>query len=130
MFILEEMKFQNIDGKTAKNVKRGLPKNKLKDEHELQSYFINRIGKFLEKKGKKIIGWDEIIEGGIPHNAVIQSWRGIEGGLIAAKNKHYAIMSPTSHCYFDYDLEAINLEKYIHLIQYLPALTPTNINIY
>ena len=85
--------------------------NKLKDEHELQSYFIQRIEKFLAKKGKKIIGWDEIIDGGIPENAVVQSWRGTQGGITAAENQHYAIMSPTSHCYFDYDLEAINLEK-------------------
>ena len=84
---------------------------KLKDEHELQSYFIGRIEKFLNKKGKKIIGWDEIIEGGIPNNATVQSWRGMDGGILAAQNQHEAIMSPTSHCYFDYDLEAINLEK-------------------
>ena len=84
---------------------------KLKDEHELQSYFIGRIEKFLNKKGKKIIGWDEIIEGGIPNNATVQSWRGMDGGIVAAQNQHEAIMSPTSHCYFDYDLEAINLEK-------------------
>ena len=83
----------------------------LKNEDELQSYFISRIEKFLNKKGKKIIGWDEITEGGIPNNAIVQSWRGMEGGILAAKNQHQAIMSPTSHCYFDYDLEAINLEK-------------------
>ena len=58
-----------------------------------------------------MIGWDEIIEGGIPENAIIQSWRGMEGGIVAAKNQNQAIMSPTSHCYFDYDLDAINLEK-------------------
>ena len=85
--------------------------NNLKDEHELQSYFIKRIGDFLKTKNKRLIGWDEIIEGGIPENAVIQSWRGMEGGIIAAKNRNQAIMSPTSHCYFDYDLDAINLEK-------------------
>ena len=83
----------------------------LKNEDELQSYFISRIEKFLNKKGKKIIGWDEITEGGIPNNAIVQSWRGMEGGILAAKNQHQAIMSPTSHCYFDYELEAINLEK-------------------
>tara|TARA_B100000780_G_scaffold147164_1_gene102829 strand:+ start:1219 stop:3390 length:2172 start_codon:yes stop_codon:yes gene_type:complete len=83
----------------------------LKDEHELQSYFIKRIEKFIESKGKKIIGWDEIIEGGIAPSATIQSWRGMEGGVIAAQNNHEAIMSPTSHCYFDYDLEAIDLKK-------------------
>lgn len=85
--------------------------NNLKDEHELQSYFIKRISDFLKTKNKKLIGWDEIIEGGIPENAIIQSWRGMEGGIVAAKNQNQAIMSPTSHCYFDYDLNAINLEK-------------------
>jgi hexosaminidase len=85
--------------------------NNLKDEHELQSYFIKRIDNFLKTKNKRLIGWDEIIEGGIPENAIIQSWRGMEGGIIAAKNQNQAIMSPTSHCYFDYDLDAINLEK-------------------
>lgn len=85
--------------------------NNLKDEHKLQSYFIKRISNFLKTKNKRLIGWDEIIEGGIPENAIIQSWRGMEGGIIAAKNQNQAIMSPTSHCYFDYDLDAINLEK-------------------
>ena len=85
--------------------------NNLKDEHELQSYFIKRISDFLKTKNKVLIGWDEIIEGGIPENAIIQSWRGMEGGIVAAKNQNQAIMSPTSHCYFDYDLDAINLEK-------------------
>ena len=83
----------------------------LKDEHELQSYFIKRIEQFLNSKGKKIIGWDEIIEGGIAPSATIQSWRGTNGAILAARDKHNAIMSPTSHCYFDYDLDAINLEK-------------------
>ena len=85
--------------------------NNLKDEHQLQSYFIKRISNFLKTKNKRLIGWDEIIEGGIPNNSIIQSWRGMEGGIIAAKNQNQAIMSPTSHCYFDYDLDAINLEK-------------------
>ena len=85
--------------------------NNLKDEHELQSLFIKRISDFLKTKNKVLIGWDEIIEGGIPENAIIQSWRGMEGGIVAAKNQNQAIMSPTSHCYFDYDLDAINLEK-------------------
>ena len=85
--------------------------NNLKNEHELQSYFIKRISDFLKTKNKVLIGWDEIIEGGIPENSIIQSWRGMEGGIVAAKNQNQAIMSPTSHCYFDYDLDAINLEK-------------------
>ncbi len=75
---------------------------KLKDEHGLQSYFIRRIEKFVNKHGRKIIGWDEILEGGLAPNATVMSWRGIDGGIAAAKSKHFAVMSPGSHCYFDY----------------------------
>ncbi|MCB0770037.1 MAG: family 20 glycosylhydrolase [Flavobacteriales bacterium] len=74
----------------------------LKDEHELQSYFIQRIEKFVNAKGRKIIGWDEILEGGLAPNAAVMSWRGTEGGIAAAKSGHYAVMSPGSHCYFDH----------------------------
>jgi len=74
----------------------------LKDEHELQSYFIQRIEKFVNSKGRKIIGWDEILEGGLAPNAAVMSWQGIEGGIAAARSGHYAVMSPGSHCYFDH----------------------------
>ncbi len=74
----------------------------LKDEHELQSYFIKRIDKFLTARGKKMIGWDEILEGGISPNATIMSWRGIEGGVAAVKQNHDAIMTPGTHCYLDH----------------------------
>ena len=74
----------------------------LKDEHELQSYFIQRIEKFVNRKGRKIIGWDEILEGGLAPNAAVMSWRGTEGGIAAAKQNHYVVMSPGSHCYFDH----------------------------
>lgn len=74
----------------------------LKDEHELQSYFIRRAEKMLAKHGKRLIGWDEILEGGLAPTATVMSWRGVEGGIAAAKAGHYAIMTPTSHCYFDY----------------------------
>ena len=74
----------------------------LKDEHELQSYFIRRIEKFLLSKGKRLIGWDEILEGGLAPEATVMSWRGIEGGIEAAKQGHDVIMTPTSFCYFDY----------------------------
>ncbi|WP_335975425.1 beta-N-acetylhexosaminidase [Gaetbulibacter jejuensis] len=74
----------------------------LKDEHQLQSYFIARIEKYLNSKGKQIIGWDEILEGGLAPNATVMSWRGIEGAVEAAKQHHNVIMTPTSHCYFDY----------------------------
>lgn len=81
--------------------KRMKDKN-LKDEHELQSYFIQRIEKFVNAKGRKIIGWDEILEGGLAPNAAVMSWRGTEGGIAAAKQKHFVVMSPGSHCYFDH----------------------------
>ncbi|PKV62931.1 glycoside hydrolase family 20 protein [Pontibacter ramchanderi] len=74
----------------------------LKDEHELQSYFIQRMEKFLNAKGRTIIGWDEILEGGLAPNALVMSWRGTEGGIAAAKQKHYVVMTPASHVYFDY----------------------------
>jgi len=79
-----------------------IKKEGLKDEHELQSYFITRIEKFLNTKGRQIIGWDEILEGGLAPNAAVMSWRGIEGGISAAKQKHNVVMSPTDYCYFDY----------------------------
>jgi len=75
---------------------------KLKDENELQSYFIKRIESFLNNKGKKLIGWDEILEGGIAADATVMSWRGFNGGIEAAEQGHKVIMCPTSHCYFDY----------------------------
>ena len=74
----------------------------LKGEDELQSYFIKRIEAFLSGKGKRLIGWDEILEGGLAPNATVMSWRGIEGGIEAARSGHDVVMSPTSHCYFDY----------------------------
>lgn len=75
---------------------------KLKDEEELQSYFITRIEKFVNDKGKQIIGWDEILEGGLAPNAALMSWRGIAGGVAAAKQKHFVVMSPGKPCYFDH----------------------------
>lgn len=73
----------------------------LKDELELQSYFIQRIEKFLNSKGRQIIGWDEILEGGLAPNAAVMSWRGIEGGIAAAQQEHHVVMSPSTHCYFN-----------------------------
>ena len=74
----------------------------LKDEHGLQSYFIQRMEKYINSKGKKIIGWDEILEGGLAPNASVMSWRGEEGGIEAAKQNHDVIMTPGSHCYLDH----------------------------
>ncbi len=74
----------------------------LKDEHGLQSYFIGRIEKYLNSKGRQIIGWDEILEGGLAPNATVMSWRGENGGIEAAKQKHRVIMTPGGWVYFDH----------------------------
>ena len=74
----------------------------LKDEFELQSYFIKRIEKFLVSKGKKLIGWDEILEGGLAPEATVMSWRGEKGGIEAAENGHDVVMSPNADMYFDH----------------------------
>jgi len=74
----------------------------LKDEHGLQSYFIQRIEKYLNSKGRNIIGWDEILEGGLAPKATVMSWRGEEGGIEAAKQHHNVIMTPGQYVYFDH----------------------------
>lgn len=74
----------------------------LKDEHELQSYFIQRIEKYVNSKGKKIIGWDEILEGGLAPNATVMSWRGEKGGIAAAQQNHDVMMTPGNWCYLDH----------------------------
>lgn len=74
----------------------------LKNEHELQSYFIKRIEKFLNSKGKKLIGWDEILEGGLSKTAAVMSWRGEVGGIEAAMQGNFVVMSPNATNYFDH----------------------------
>lgn len=74
----------------------------LKDENGLQSYLIQRIEKFVNSKGKTIIGWDEILEGGLAPNAIVMSWRGEKGGISAAKQKHKVIMAPENYLYFNH----------------------------
>lgn len=88
--------------KSCPHCQKRIKEEHLKDEHELQSYFIQRIEIFVNSKGRKIIGWDEILEGGLAPNAAVMSWRGTEGGIAAAKQKHFVVMSPGSHCYFDH----------------------------
>lgn len=74
----------------------------LKNEAELQSYFTTRIEKYLKSKGKRLIGWDEILEGGIAPEATVMSWRGTAGGITAARANHDVVMTPNTSCYFDY----------------------------
>lgn len=92
---------------------------KLKDEHELQSYFIQRMEEYINKKRKTLIGWDEILEGGLAPNAVVMSWRGESGGIEAAKQKHKVIMTPTTYVYLDYSQtrneDSITIGGYIPL---------------
>ena len=84
------------------NCQKRIKEEGLEDEHELQSYFVTRMEKYLNSKGKQIIGWDEILEGGLAPNATVMSWRGVKGGIEAAKQDHNVIMTPNSHCYFDH----------------------------
>ncbi|HLP16960.1 MAG TPA: family 20 glycosylhydrolase [Bacteroidota bacterium] len=82
---------------------------RLKNEHELQSYFIKRISKYLQSKGKEVIGWDEILQGGLAPGAIVQSWQSNQGAIEAAKLAHYTISSPTSHTYLDHDPDDLDL---------------------
>jgi len=101
----------------------------LKDEHELQSYFVQRIEKFVNSRGKSIIGWDEILEGGLAPNAAVMSWRGQEGGIMAARQQHNVVMAPGSHAYFDHaqgeaGLEPLSFGGYLPLSR-VYAFEPT-----
>ncbi len=88
-----------------------IARENLVDEKGLQGYFIRRIGSFLKKRGRSLVGWDEIIEGGLPPGAVVQSWRGFRGAFTAASSGYDTIVSPTSHVYFDYGPAFTNLKK-------------------
>ncbi len=81
----------------------------LKDEDGLQSYFIKRISNYLNSKGKQVIGWDEILKGGLALGAIVESWQGTQGALDAAAQGHYVIRSPASHTYLDSDPENLDL---------------------
>ncbi len=88
--------------KVCPKCQRRMIEEHLADEHELQSYFIRKIEKYVNSKGREIIGWDEILEGGLSPKATVMSWRGEAGGIAAAKQKHGVIMTPESHLYLDY----------------------------
>ena len=101
----------------------------LKDEHELQSYFVQRMEKFVNSKGKTIMGWDEILEGGLAPNAAVMSWRGMEGGTAAARQKHQVVMTPGEFVYFDHlqgdpSLELLSIGGYLPLAK-VYAFEPT-----
>jgi len=86
--------------KASDRIQQRIKELGLKDEHELQSYFITRMEKFINAKGRKIIGWDEILEGGLAPNATVMSWQGEEGGIAAAQANHDVIMTPIQSLYF------------------------------
>ncbi len=83
-------------------IKALMQKENLKDLDEVQSYFVKRVEKIINSKGKKMIGWDEILQGGLAPNAAVMSWRGMKGGIEAAKQGHEVVMSPTDFAYIDY----------------------------
>jgi|GEM_PF-1124280 len=83
----------------------------LKNENELQSYFTKRVSAYLNSRGRRLIGWDEIMEGGLPPKSTVMSWRGEGPGANALKQGHEVVFCPTSHCYFDYTNDVTNIEK-------------------
>ena len=92
------------------NCKSLMEKEGYTDVHQLQGYLVRRIEAFVRSRGRRIIGWDEILETGVPKEAVIQSWRGISGGIKASRAGHDVVMSPSTHCYFNYYQDLIRKE--------------------
>ena len=88
--------------KTSPRIQARIRELGLKDEHELQSWFIQQMDAFLTAHKRRLVGWDEILEGGLAPGATVMSWRGTQGGIDAARAGHDVIMAPTSHTYFDY----------------------------
>ena len=84
---------------------------RIRGEDQLQSWFVRRVGAFLRSHGRRFIGWDEILEGGLPEGAVVQSWRGFDGAQRALENGADVVLSPTEHCYLDYGVDRIDLER-------------------
>lgn len=96
--------------KTCPKCQKRIKDEQLKDVHELQSYLIHRMEKFLNKHGRNLLGWDEILEGGLAPNATVMSWRGESGGIQAVRSGHQAIMTPGGYCYFDSYQDAPSLQ--------------------
>lgn len=86
----------------SEDIKKLMQREGLKNLDEVQSYFVKRVSKIVASKGKKLIGWDEIMDGGLAEGAVVMSWRGLKGGIEAAKQGHEVVMTPTTYCYLDY----------------------------
>ena len=95
-------------------IQKFMEKHKIKNSHELQSYFVKRVEKIISSKGKKMIGWDEILEGGLADDAAVMSWRGMKGGIEAAKMGHEVVMTPTTYAYLDYMQGDVSVENKIY----------------
>jgi hexosaminidase len=98
----------------SKNVQALMKKEGLKNMNEVQSYFVKRVQKIINNKGKKMMGWDEILEGGLSGSAAVMSWRGITGGIEAAKKGHKVVMSPSSYNYLDFYQGEITAEGKVY----------------
>ncbi len=109
--------------KASEKIQQQIKDLGLENEEELQSHFIKRIEKFINNNGRNLIGWDEILEGGLAPNATVMSWRGIEGGIEAAREGHDVVMTPTSHCYFDYYQSQNRDQEPLAIGGYLPIDT-------
>ena len=93
----------------------------LKNEHELQSWFITQMDHYLSSKGRRLIGWDEILEGGLAPQATVMSWRGVKGGIAAARQNHDVVMSPNSHMYIDHYQSQNKEEEPLAIGGFLPV---------
>ena len=95
-------------------IKELMQKQNLKNLDEVQSYFVKRVEKIIESKGKKLIGWNEILQGGLPPNAAVMSWQGMKGGIEAAKQGHEVVMTPTDFVYIDYMQSDVIMEAPVY----------------
>lgn len=100
--------------KSCEKCQSWMRKNHISDEYALQSYVIEYVGKYLKKHHKRLIGWDEILEGGIGREAVIMSWRGVKGGITAAKAGNLVIMAPNTHMYLNHYQSNMLFEPLAH----------------
>ena len=116
--------------KECPHCQQRIKENNLNNEAELQSYVNSRIEAHLNKNGRKLIGWDEILEGGVSQSATIMSWRGAEGGITAAKKGNYAIMTPSGHCYFDYYQTTGRDDEHLSIGGYVPLRKAYELNPY
>ena len=109
--------------KACPHCQQRIKENGLQNEEQLQSYFMQRVEKWLQAHGREIIGWDEILQGGISKTATVMSWRGSKGGIAAAKAGNKAIMAPNTHCYLDYNQTAEPRYEPLANGKYLPVRT-------